>query len=162
MKKLILAPLVISIAALTGCATTGGYGSTYDRGYGGGYDSRYDQRGNDRGNVISVRDIELRRDHTGPGAGAVVGAVVGGLVGNQIGSGSGRAAATVGGAVAGGFVGDRIQRNNRDGYEWGQQIQVRLDSGRTITVIQPGESVYNGARVQVTGSGEGTRVRVVR
>lgn len=161
MKKILAAPIILGLAALTGCATSDGYyGSTYnDRPY---YGDRYDTQRADRGRVVYVRDVELRRDRTGPGAGAVVGAIAGGVLGSQIGSGSGRTAATIGGAVAGGYVGDRIQRNNQSGYEWGQEIQVRLDNGQTITVIQPGDRVYNGALVRITGSGSGTRVQVIR
>lgn len=157
MKKLIVAPLVIALTALTGCATTDGYySSSPSSGY---YDSQSSYN-RSYGNVISVRDVELRSEHR-VGAGAVVGAIVGGVVGNQIGGGSGRALATVGGAVAGGYIGDRVQRNNREGYEWGQEIRVRLDNGQTITIVQPGNNVYNGARVHLSGSGDRTRVNVV-
>lgn len=160
MKKLFIAPLVVALATLVGCATTDDYyGSTYnDRPYNSGYSDSYNRS---YGRVVYVRDVELHRGDSGPGAGAVVGAIAGGLLGHQIGGGSGRTAATIGGAVAGGFIGDRIQRNTRDGYEWGQEIQVRLDNGQTITVAQPGNNVYDGARVHVSGSGSRTRVNVV-
>lgn len=171
MRKIILAPLVLGLATLTGCATMddGYYGSTYGSSYGSGVNDGY-YSGNSYNNsqmygrVTSVRNVQLSRNHNdgGVGVGAVAGAIIGGLVGHQIGSGSGNTAATIGGAVAGGFIGDRIQDNNRRGSTWGQEIQVRLDNGQYVTIVQPGTSVYDGARVYVSGYGSKARVSIVR
>ena len=165
MRKLAFAPLVLGLAALTGCATTsdGYYGS--NTGSGSYYPGSSSTATQMYGTVSAVQNVQLASNGTtsnGIGVGAVAGAIIGGLVGNQIGSGSGRTAATIGGAVAGGYIGDRIQDNNQQGSAWGQQIQVRLDNGQYVTIVQPGTSVYGGARVYVSGYGANARVNVVR
>lgn len=163
MRKLIIAPLVLGLVALTGCATTsdGYYSSSPSGTYYPGSSSSMTQM---YGQVTSVRNVQLSGNRTtnGIGVGAVAGAVIGGLIGNQIGDGSGRTAATIGGAVAGGYIGDRIQDRNQYGSTWGQEIQVRLDNGQHVTIVQPGTSVYGGARVYVSGYGADARVRLVR
>ena len=160
MKKIILGVSIGLAAALSGCAT-------YDSGYsssgyssGGYYGDRYSsghQNSRSYGVVVSTRNVEVgHKDYRGPGFGAVAGAIIGGVLGNQIGSGSGRALATAGGAVAGGFAGDAIERNS-SGSRWGQEVVVDLDNGDRVTLLQPGTSLYRGARVQITGYGSNAR-----
>ena len=159
MKKLLLIPVAALSLSLAACATTD-YGSGYSSGYGSGgyYDRSYDNRGYySYGTVETVYDVNLSGGGTNP-TGAIMGAVIGGVVGNQIGSGSGRTAATIAGAGVGGYVGNRIQENQGGNYRRGQEVVVRLDNGNTIRVVQPGSSLYSGARVKVTGSGSSTRV----
>lgn len=160
MKKLLLIPVAALSLSLSACATTD-YGSGYSSGYGSGdyYDRGYnDDRGYySYGTVETVYDVNLSGGGTNP-TGAILGAVIGGVVGNQIGSGSGRTAATIAGAGVGGYVGNRIQENHDGSYRRGQEVVVRLDNGHTIRVVQPGSSLYSGARVKVTGSGSSTRV----
>ena len=155
MKKLLMFPVAALCLSLAACATDYG-SSSYSSGYGSrGYDN-YDNRAySSYGTVETVYDVNLS---SGPNpTGAILGAIVGGVVGNQVGSGSGRTAATIAGAGVGGYVGNRIQENQNNDRR-GQEIVVRLDNGSTIRVVQPGSSLYSGARVKVTGSGSSTRV----
>lgn len=162
MNKSFLIPVILSLG-LAGCATNGYHttGSGYYGSQGSGYygSSRHQYS---YGTVQSVRSVDLRRDTSGIGGGAVVGAVVGGLIGNQVGSGSGRTAATIAGAAAGGYVGDRIQDNNTNRHAYGQDIEIRMNDGSYLRVVQPGSSIYPGARVRVEGTGSNTRVYLDR
>lgn len=104
------------------------------------------------GTITSIRYVKIEGDST---AGTIVGAAAGGLLGNQIGSGSGRTAATVGGALAGGIGGSYAGKaiTSKQGIE----IQVRLDEGGTVSIVQqenPREPFAVGERVRVlSGSG---------
>ncbi len=66
--------------------------------------------------------------------GTIGGAVIGGLLGNTIGGGTGRSLATAAGAVAGGVAGNSIEGavNRTDGV----QLVIKMDSGKTIAVVQ--------------------------
>ncbi|MGA9422044.1 MAG: glycine zipper 2TM domain-containing protein [Rhodanobacteraceae bacterium] len=99
------------------------------------------------GTVRSVESIGHRDNHLG--AGTAVGAVVGGVLGNQVGKGDGRKAATVAGAVAGGVVGHQVEKHNRD-ERFSYRIRVRMDNGRTISVVQRDrDGLRRGDRVRV-------------
>lgn len=161
MKKLLAVSALALSVSLAGCATTdygsGGYYGSSGSGYYGS--DRYDNRGYySYGVVEQVYDVNLSGRSAANGTGAVLGAIVGGVVGHQIGSGSGRTAATIAGAGVGAYAGNRIQENQGGSYQRGQEVVVRLDNGSTIRVVQPGTSLYSGARVKVTGSGSSTRV----
>lgn len=107
------------------------------------------------GTIESVRPVRLAEDR--PIVGTVAGAAIGGLLGNSIGHGGGRAAATVIGAVGGGIAGNAIERNVSG--EDGQEIVIRLDSGSTIAVVQPGiQGFERGQRVRVLTGPKGSRV----
>jgi len=85
--------------------------------------------------------------------------VVGGIAGNQVGGGSGRDLATVVGAVAGGVVGQRIEKSVTT--RQGQELTIRLDSGRVVSVVQEvenGQFFRPGERVRVLGQGATLRV----
>ena len=103
------------------------------------------------GTVESVRPVRLAEDR--PIVGTIAGAAIGGLLGH----GNGRAAATVIGAVGGGIAGNAIERNVSG--EDGQEIVIRLDSGSTIAVVQPGMRGFEpGQRVRVLTGPKGSRV----
>lgn len=105
------------------------------------------------GTVESVRPVRLAEDRLI--VGTLAGAAIGGLLGNSI--GNGRAAATVIGAVGGGIAGTAIERNVSG--EDGQEIVIRLDSGSTIAVLQPGiQGFERGQRVRVLTGPKGSRV----
>jgi outer membrane lipoprotein SlyB len=107
------------------------------------------------GIVESVRPVRLAEDR--PIVGTIAGAAIGGLLGNSIGHGNGRAAATVIGAVGGGIAGNAIERNVSG--EDGQEIVIRLDSGSTIAVVQPGIRGFEpGQRVRVLTGPKGSRL----
>ena len=164
---------LVGVLGLTGCATDMGYSGAvggydndpgaYSTGVGYGGNGYYgDRQGALYGRVTSVRQVQLGDGvREGPGLGAALGAVIGGLAGHQIGDGSGRTAATIGGAVAGGYIGDRVQRNNSTvaavAGHWGQEVQVHLDNGDRVVIDQPGQSLYVGARVRVSGYGRSAR-----
>ena len=137
--------------ALSACAT-----SPYGNGYYGnsGYPTSSNAAYQGYGTVTSVRQVTVG---TSSGLGTVGGAIIGGVLGNQVGDGDGRKLATVGGAVAGGVIGNRIEQNRNTGTT-GQQITVRLDSGYSVTVTQPGYGFRSGDRVLVSGSGNSARV----
>ena len=107
------------------------------------------------GTVESVRAVRITEDK--PFVGTVTGAALGGLLGNQIGHGGGRAAATVIGAVGGGIAGNAVERHVT--AQDGQEVVVRLESGNTIAVVQPGMQNFSiGERVRVLTGPKGTRV----
>lgn len=132
------------------CAQDSLTGDTYSRGEAG---AAQEVR---PGTITSIRYVKIEGSSTG---GAILGAVAGGLIGNQIGAGSGRDAATVAGAAAGGMAGSHIGQEvqSRQGIE----IQVDLDAGGTVSVVQEvnsREPFAVGERVRVLYGGGRTRV----
>jgi outer membrane lipoprotein SlyB len=108
------------------------------------------------GVVESVRQVKL--EGTQSGVGAAAGGVVGGIAGSKVGGGKGSAIGAVVGAVAGGLGGAAAEEALT--RKAGLEIVVRLDSGRTIAVVQEdtGESFARGDRVRVLESGGQARV----
>ena len=107
------------------------------------------------GTVESVRAVKIKADDAV--VGTLGGAALGGLLGSQVGDGGGAVAATVIGAVAGGFAGNAIERNVRE--QDGEEIVIRIDSGSTIAVVQPGmKGLQPGQRVRVLTGPKGSRV----
>lgn len=109
------------------------------------------------GVVTNVRPVTIQANSTV--VGTTTGAVVGGSVGSNLGSGSfANTAGAVGGAVAGGMAGNAIQGNAS--ARQGVEVTVRLDSGRTVAVVQEGspDAFRSGDRVRVTSDGQTTRV----
>lgn len=146
-KHILILPLLA--LALTGCA--GGLG-------GGDYERSETRRAYEvkMGVVESVRSVNL--EGTQSGVGMATGAVVGGVVGSEVGEGKGKTLATVIGAVAGGIAGAAAEKGVTK--KPGLEITVRLDSGRTLAVVQEdtGERFNVGDRVRVLESGGQTRV----
>ncbi|NWG85945.1 MAG: glycine zipper 2TM domain-containing protein [Hydrogenophilaceae bacterium] len=146
-KRILILPLIA--LALTGCAGSLG-GSDYERS-----ETRraYEVK---MGVVESVRSVSL--EGTQSGVGIATGAVVGGVVGSEVGEGKGKTLATVIGAVAGGIAGAAAEKGITK--KPGLEITVRLDSGRTLAVIQEdtGERFSVGERVRILESGGQTRV----
>lgn len=154
MRKVsvICGAMLLCTALLAGCAQPGRTGTVYSRG-----ETRQAQTV-EMGVVESVRAVTIEGRTNGV-AGTVAGAAIGGLVGNSIGGGRGQDIATVAGAVAGGVAGQRVEEaaTRRPGVE----IMVRLDSGRTLSVVQevdPNASFRPGDRVRVLSGGGSTRV----
>ena len=109
------------------------------------------------GKVTSLRNVAIEGETTG---GVILGGVAGGLLGNEIGHGAGSTAAKIGGALLGTAIGSRVQKSA--GSKQGIQIEVRLDSGKGVSVVQeanPREAFNVGDRVRVY-SGGGSRTRV--
>jgi outer membrane lipoprotein SlyB len=108
------------------------------------------------GVVENVRAVKL--EGTGSGVGTVTGAAVGGIAGSEVGGGKGSAVGAVLGAVVGGIAGAAAEEGIT--RKPGQEITVRLDSGRTIAVVQEdsGETFARGDRVRLLESGGQARV----
>lgn len=109
------------------------------------------------GRVTSQRYVAIEGN---TGAGTIAGGVAGGLLGNEIGHGAGSTAAGIGGALLGSALGSQVQKSATS--KQGLQIEVRLDSGKSISVVQevsPRETFNIGDRVRVY-SGGGSRTRV--
>ncbi|MGQ9686350.1 MAG: glycine zipper 2TM domain-containing protein [Thiobacillaceae bacterium] len=145
-KALWLLPLALVSA---GCAS--GLGS-------GDYERREARRVYEvkMGVVENVRNVRI--EGTQSGVGTVAGGAVGGIAGSSVGGGKGQAIGAVLGAVAGGVAGAAAEEalTRKPGLE----ITVRLDSGRTIAVVQEdtGERFAVGDRVRILESGGQARV----
>ena len=109
------------------------------------------------GTVVSVQPVTLEEDRPAV-LGTVGGGVVGGVLGNMIGGGKGNTLATVIGAGAGALLGGA--GSQAVGNQTGVEVTVKLDSGRTMAVVQGADiSFAPGQRVRVM-IGQGT-TRVV-
>lgn len=108
------------------------------------------------GVVESVRTVKL--EGTASGVGTVAGGAIGGIAGSEAGRGKGSAVGAVLGAVVGGLAGAAAEEGLT--RKTGQEITVKLDSGRTIAVVQEdtGETFARGDRVRILESGGQARV----
>ena len=149
---LFLAALLATVPVLGGCAPSVGGNDYAVSGAQGGYDVQY-------GTVQSVRMVKINNESDGKTAvGAVGGGVLGGVLGNMIGGGKGNTLATVIGAGAGALLGGA--GSQAVGNQTGVEVTVKLDSGRTMAVVQGADiSFATGQRVRVM-IGQGT-TRVV-
>lgn len=147
MTIIVGATLVMGIATLSGCATHNSP-NTFTRSEAGRAQNV------EAGTVTAVRAVQIQNDSRG--IATATGAVLGGLAGNTVGGGRGQTAATVGGVVAGGAAGNAIAGTTRPGVE----VTVRLESGRTVAVVQEGtpEQFRVGDEVRVSSDGITTRV----
>jgi outer membrane lipoprotein SlyB len=108
------------------------------------------------GEILAVTAVEIKPGQTR--VGVATGAILGGIGGSQIGSGrSANTAGAVAGAVAGGAVGGAIQGSKTT---QGVELTVRLESGQTVAVVQPGipEAFRVGDTVRIIGSAGNARV----
>ncbi len=136
---------LIAATVLSGCANTSPEQTSTP------YYSPSSQSNNNNSSYGAIESIQMtRQEHASSGTGAVVGGLVGALLGNQVGSGSGRTAATVAGAVGGAVVGNNVEQNKNSQAQNMYQIQVHLDNGDSISIVQ--ESISDlrvGNRVRV-------------
>lgn len=147
-KTLALIVVAASTLTLAGCATDGGLyrpQGQSNQSYGQVY-----------GVIYSVRPTTVQVANAS-GIGLVGGAVAGGVLGNQVGKGSGRKWATVIGAVGGGMVGNEIEKRNNVSNVPGVEMQVRVDTGEMINIVQQdqGQGFRSGTRVRLIQSGNG-------
>lgn len=147
-----LRPAVTALAAavLVAACATPPYGPTYY-----GYQA-YRPQSVEMGVVENVRPVNVQGPTTG--AGAATGAVLGGLGGSQIGgSSSANAAGAIAGVILGGIIGNAAEYSANRGA--GIEITARLDSGRTIAIVQDGAEPFRpGDRVRVLSDGHTTRI----
>jgi outer membrane lipoprotein SlyB len=143
MNKLITVLALISAMLLTGC--TGNLsGSTYSR-------SEARQVQQVQFGVVEAATPVVIEGRTDGIVGTGAGAVIGGIAASNIGGGRGQDIATVVGAIAGGVAGQKMEESMTRAQ--GQEVTVRLESGRIISVVQ---EVGNGPLFQA-----GDRVRVL-
>jgi outer membrane lipoprotein SlyB len=122
--------------------------------YAAGYGAR--MQGVEVGVVEAARPVVLQGPESG--AGAFGGSLLGGLAGSAAGAGAGQAAAIFGGMILGALTGSAMERTANRGP--GVELTLRLDSGRTATVVQPdgGEALRPGDRVRLLSDGYAMRV----
>ncbi len=161
MKKFTVASLcLVAALGVSGCAQNP-YGNAYDVG-----EARTVQ------NVLTGTITKLDavtmvsgNEEAGGGGGesdtigTIAGGAVGAILGSKIGGGSGSDIAAIGGGLAGAALGnkagDAISQRN------GVNIVIKLDSGRTIAVVQevdPNMIFRVGQRVDIYQQGSTTRV----
>ena len=148
MKRVVVSLLAaVAVVALSGCASSLS-GGTYSR------DQARVAQDVEYGRVEAVRVVAIEGTKTNIGTGA--GAIAGGVAGAEVSSGTTtRTVGALAGALIGGVVGsaaeEGITRQN------GLEITVRLDSGRSIAVVQTADVQFRpGDRVRVLYSRDGT------
>lgn len=105
------------------------------------------------GTLAAVRPVQIQAGDDNNAMGAVAGGVLGGVAGSTVGGGSGRRLTTATGAVAGGLTGQAAQsRMNR---VQGVELEIRMDDGRNIVVVQrQGTTRFSvGQRVAISSAG---------
>ncbi|PSV31456.1 glycine zipper 2TM domain-containing protein [Photobacterium sp. GB-72] len=152
MKKYTVASLcLVAALGVSGCAQNP-YGNAYDVG-----EARTVQ------NVLTGTIIKLDAVTMSGGGenmiGTIAGGAIGAILGSKVGDGSGSDIAAIGGGLAGAALGnkagDAISQRN------GVNIVIKLDSGRTIAVVQevdPNMIFRVGQRVDIYQQGNTTRV----
>lgn len=149
MKKTALILALVSSTMLAGCADPYS-GSVYRA------DQAKQAQSVDYGVITRIRPVEID-GHRGIGVGSVGGAVLGGIAGSTVGGGTGRYLGAAAGALGGGVLGNAIE--NRATRQKGIEIDVRLERGQTISVVQSADEAFSvGQRVRVIGSGSSARV----
>lgn len=151
MKWNSLIPLAAITLLFSSCAQNSIQGDTYSRGEAGRAQSVM------TGTITSVRYVKIEGDTE---SGKFIGALAGGILGHELGDdGWSRAAGSVAGAAVGSAVGSHTSK--AVGSEQGIEINVNLDNGRTLSVVQgvnPNERFNVGDKVRVLGGGSRTRV----
>lgn len=120
---------VVAVTSLAGCVNTSTLsGDTYSAG------QAKQVQTVTYGTVLNVRPVNIQAGGDENILGAIGGAVLGGLLGNTIGGGTGNTLATAAGAIAGGVAGQNIE--GAVNKTKGVQLEIRLDSGKNIVVVQ--------------------------
>ncbi|PHM72471.1 glycine zipper 2TM domain-containing protein [Xenorhabdus kozodoii] len=153
LKRFLVGAVVVT--TLSGCADMGALsGDTYSVG------QAKQAQTVTYGTILSVRPVTIKGKQSGDPnmLGLIGGAVLGGLLGNTVGDGSGQRLATAAGALAGGLAGQKIE--GAIDQTKGVELEIRMDSGRNIIVVQKLDSlVFNkGQRVRIANSGDSLTV----
>ena len=135
-RRTLLVSIAVTAVFLAACSTGPRDSSTFSRSNAGQVQSV------EMGTIQALRPVTIENESRGraTAVGATAGAVAAGTVG----------------AAAGGVAGRAISGGDTAAVEF----TVRLDSGRTIAVVQPGsvDDYRVGDRVRVTNDGTTTRV----
>lgn len=145
MMRIIIAVTVVVI--LGGC-TTSRSGSVYT------HEQARRVQQVETGVVTGVRTVQIEGER---GVGTLGGAAIGGIAGSSVGGGRGQAIMTVAGGILGGIIGAATEEGitRKDAL----QITVRLDSGRTVAIVQEADVQFTvGDKVNVLTNGYETRV----
>ncbi len=150
LKQILVTGLIVSSAALAGCASPG---------LGGGNYTRAQVRGEQTvrlGVVENVRDVVI--DARDTGTGTMAGAAIGGLAGSNVGGGyKANAAGAIAGAVIGGIIGSAVEKDAND--RRGVEVTVRLEGGKLIAITQEKDEEFRvGDRVRILSGQGATRV----
>ena len=108
------------------------------------------------GEVTGLRPVEIKNGETRTGL--ISGALIGGIAGAALGGDTaGSIFGGLLGAVAGGAAGNAIQGSQT---QTGVEITIKLDSGGTVAIVQPGDinEFRPGDRVRVVGDAHNARV----
>lgn len=108
------------------------------------------------GTVESVKPVKI--EGTKSGIGTAAGGVAGGVLGSTVGEGSGSKIGAVVGALGGAAAGSAIEEGvtRKDGIE----IIVKLDSGKTIAVVQAADVTFSkGEKVNLIKRNSTIRVQ---
>ena len=144
--KLLIPALFVSSLALGGCAPSMS-GNVYSR------DQARKATTLEEGAVVSVREVMIEGTKTP--IGALGGGAVGGVLGSMVGGGKGSTLGAVVGALAGAGAGAVAEEKITQ--QKGLEIQVKLDSGQQLVVVQAADQMYQpGQRVKVLRSPDGT------
>ncbi|HEY5805229.1 MAG TPA: glycine zipper 2TM domain-containing protein [Lysobacter sp.] len=147
--KLMVSAVAMSCALVAACSSTPQSSSSFSSSQAGRAQSVQ------WGTIEGIRAVTITNDNRR--VGTATGAVLGGIAGSTIGSGTrANTAGAVAGAVAGGAVGNSVTATTTNAVEF----TVRLESGASLAVVQPGSvNEYRvGDRVRVTSDGTTTRV----
>ena len=140
----------IFVAVTSGCASSRS-GKVYSR------DQARKPHTVETGTVEAVSEVTI--EGTKSGFGTVVGGVAGGVLGSTVGKGSGATIGAAVGALAGAATGALAEEKMT--RKAALEITVKLDSGRTVVVVQEADVVFvGGERVRMVKGPDGTvRVR---
>lgn len=147
--KIVIAVTMTAVVLFTGC-TTSSSGNVYSR--------REAQQVQtiEYGTVEAVREVMIEGEKSGKGT--AIGGIAGGVLGSQVGSGRGSAVGGVVGAIAGGALGSKTEEKITESNAL--EIQVKLDGGQTIVVVQEADVFFNvGERVRVV---QGAKTRIAK
>lgn len=149
MKNITRTPLVVAVAAtllVAGCATPSNSTMVYSQGQMRQMQQVY------FGTVLAVAPVRMEGSNNE--LYTLGGAALGGMAGSKIGKGSGSVAGAIVGALAGGTAAMAAQRHV--GGTNALQLTIRLDNGKTVSIVQEADVPFvTGQRVQIL-SGAGT------
>lgn len=153
MIRYFISLFVVIALGVAGCADTGG--SKYGE-QAAPVSNAGESQTSRHGRVTALETVQVDKDYKF-GVGTVVGAVAGGILGHQFGGGSGKTLLTIAGTLAGAAAGTAAESKMKK--QDAQKVTVKMQSGGTVTIVQPVDSrLKNGMNVQVTGGGETARV----